>query len=371
MLRRLFSIDHLLDWLLVFIPIFAYLRFTGADRLWIFISSAIAIVPLAGLMGQATEALASRAGPGVGGLLNASFGNAAELIIGFVALRAGQIDLVQASITGSIIGNLLFVLGLAALVGGTGREKQTFNRTAAGIGSSMLFLAVTALLVPTLLTPALERQGLAGAPLDAQLRTLSEAIAVVLLVVYFLKLVFSLKTHRHLYDEEAAAETEDEPHWGPGAAIAVLAIATLITAVAAESLVGAVEEAALRAGLSRTFIGVIVIAVVGNAAEHSTAVVVARKGKMGLAITISLESSLQVALFVAPVLVFASGLFWPQGRPMTLHFTDFEAFSVAIAVGSATLISLDGETNWLEGIQLLAVYAILAIALFFMKGEVR
>jgi Ca2+:H+ antiporter len=367
MLRRLFSLEHALDWLLIFIPISAALRHQGGSPLAVFVTSGLAIVPLAGLMGRATEALAERAGPGVGGLLNATFGNAAELIIGLTGLRAGEIEVVQASLTGSIIGNLLFVLGLAALVGGARREKQTFNRTAAGMACSILFLAAAGLLVPTLLAPALERQGLAGAVLDARMRTISEAISVVLLAVYVMKLLFSLRTHRHLYDDgDEVAEAADEPQWSPAAAIAVLAGATALTALAADSLVGAVDAAARDVGLSRVFIGVILIAIVGNAAEHSTAVVAARKGKMSLALTISLESSQQIALFVAPALVFASTLY-PNARPMTLHFTDFEAFSVAIAVGSATMISQDGETNWLEGVQLLAVYAVLAIAFYFAK----
>jgi Ca2+:H+ antiporter len=364
MLRRLFAPENLLHWLLVFVPIAAWLRIAHADDLWVFGTSCLAIVPLAGLMGQATEALAHRAGPGIGGLLNASFGNAAELIIAFMALRAGHIEIVQASITGSIIGNLLFVLGLAVAAGGARREKQTFNRTAAGVGSSMLFLGVIALLVPTLLTPDLVKKGFLGAALDERLRTVSEWIACVLLAVYFLKLLFSLRTHHHLYSEEAEAEAEDEPHWGTGRSIAILLAATAATAAVAELLVGAVEHAAAEIGLSHVFIGVVVIAIIGNAAEHSTAVLVARKGKMNLALTIAMESSLQIALFVAPVLVFLGELY-PHNAPMTLHFTDFEAFAVAIAVGSATIISLDGESNWLEGVQLLAVYAVLAVAFYF------
>jgi Ca2+:H+ antiporter len=374
MLRRLFAPENLLHWLLVFVPVAAWLRFTHADAVWVFVASCLAIVPLAGLMGQSTESLSARAGPGIGGLLNASFGNAAELIIGFMALRAGHIEIVQASITGSIIGNLLFVLGLAAFLGGLWREKQTFNRTAAGVGSAMLFLGVVGLLVPTLVTPALlrraevsdlVRRGLDSHVLGETLRTMSEWIAAILLAVYFAKLLFSLKTHHHLYDEEAEHGAAAEARWSTAHSVAILLLATAATAFVAEILVGAVEHAAAEIGLSHVFIGVVVIAIIGNAAEHSTAVLVALKGKMNLAITIATESSLQIALFVAPVLVFLGELY-PQNAPMTLHFSDFEAFAVAIGVGSVALISLDGESNWLEGLQLLAVYGVLAVAFYFI-----
>lgn len=381
LIRRLFALENLLNWLLVFVPIAWWLEHKHADPLWVFVTSCVAIIPLAGLMGHATEALAHKAGPGIGGLLNASFGNAAELIIAFAALKAGKIEIVQASITGSIIGNLLFVLGLAVFLGGLKRDKQKFNQTAAGVGASMLFLGVVGLLVPTLLTPSMRAgvtaraaAGTSGVEierlLDGRLQVLSEWIAGILLATYVAKLIFSLKTHHHLYNEEAEAEEATEEHWGLGLSIAVLVVATAFTAIVAEFLVGAADHAAKALHLNDIFVGVVIVAIIGNAAEHSTAVLVAIKGKMNLALTIAIESSLQIALFVAPVLVFV-GIYYPpppgtSPHPMTLHFTDFEAFAVAIGVGATALISLDGESNWLEGLQLLAVYAVLGIAFFFV-----
>lgn len=379
-LRRAFALENLLNWLLVFVPVAWWMEHSHADPLWVFVTSCAAIIPLAGLMGHATEALAHAAGPGIGGLLNASFGNAAELIIAFVALKAGKVEIVQASLTGSIIGNLLFVLGLAVFMGGLKREKQKFNQTAAGVGASILFLAVVGLLVPTLVAPSVtqhlvedaDKAGkvLAGAELatavDGTMQTLSDWLAGIMLFVYAAKLWFSLKTHHHLYNEEADHEAEDEPHWSLKTSVVVLCVATALTAVVAEILVGAVEHAAEKLHLNDVFVGVVVVAIIGNAAEHSTAVLVAMKGKMNLALTISIESSVQIALFVAPVLVIMGNFYRGGAHPMTLHFTDFEAFSVAIAVASAALISIDGESNWLEGLQLLAVYAILGVAFFFV-----
>jgi len=365
-LKRIFALENLLHWLLVFVPVSIYMHHTHVDDLWIFIASCLAIIPLAGLMGHATEGLAAKAGPGIGGLLNASFGNAAELIIAIVGLKAGKVEIVQASITGSIIGNLLFVFGLAAFCGGLKRDKQAFNRTAAGVGASMLFLGVIGLLVPTMITHALEARGVTGAALDAKLVVLSEWIAGILLVTYVAKLLFSLKTHQHLYNEDAEAEAEEEVHWGLKLSVIVLIVATAFTAVVAEQLVGAVEKASHALHLNDVFVGVVIVAIIGNAAEHSTAVLVAMKGKMNLANTIAVESSLQISLFVAPLLVFV-GLYYPGAKhPMTLHFSDLEAFAVALSVGATALISLDGETNWLEGFQLLAVYAILAVGFFFV-----
>ncbi len=379
-LRRAFALENLLNWLLIFVPISWYLEHTHGNPLWIFVTACAAIIPLAGLMGHSTEALSHRAGPGIGGLMNATFGNAAELIIAFVALKAGKIEIVQASITGSIIGNLLFVFGLAVFFGGLKREKQKFNATAAGVGASILFLGTVGLLIPTFLTPLMRTKVAAGAAagtppavieqlLDARLLTMSEWIAGVLLVCYLAKLLFSLKTHHHLYNEEADAEANEVPHWGLGLSIGVLVVATALTAVVAEFLVGAVDHAAQSMGLKDLFVGVVIVAIIGNAAEHSTAVIVAIKGKMNLAITIAVESSLQIALFVAPLLVFLGTIYPPPAgtspHPMTLHFSDFEAFAVAIGVGSTALIAIDGESNWLEGLQLLAVYTLLAVAFFF------
>jgi Ca2+:H+ antiporter len=331
--------------------------FVPERALLLFVTSALAIVPLAGLMGRATEVLAHRMGSGIGGILNATFGNAAELIIAIVALRAGQVEMVKASVTGSIIGNILFVLGLAMLVGGFGRQRQTFNPQAAGTAASMMLLAVAALILPTFFHLMVREETVGG------IQRLSAGIAVVLLAMYLLSLAFSLKTHKHLYAE---AETAEDHGAAPGtlaAALATLAAATVLIAVLSEYLVASAEVAGKALHLSETFIGVMVIAVVGNAAEHFTAVLVARKDKMNLAITIGVESSRQIALFVAPVLVLL-GL--AIGQPMTLEFSLLEVGAVGLAVMIVNSIAQDGESNWLEGAMLLATYLILGIAFYFL-----
>ncbi|MBI3951067.1 MAG: calcium/proton exchanger [Acidobacteria bacterium] len=346
--------------LLVFVPVSIALELLPADPVWIFISSAAAIVPLAGLMGKATEHLAERLGAGLGGLLNASFGNAAELIIALMALRVGLYDVVKASITGSIIGNVLLVLGLSVLVGGLKFERQQFNRTAAGLGATLLMLSAIGLVVPAIFHYIVRGSDMAHE------KELSLEIAIVLFVTYLLSLVFALRTHKHLYagdvaqcDEEALGTAE----WSKGRAVLVLLAATALVALMSEFLVGAVEHTAGAFGMTEVFVGVILVAIIGNAAEHSTAVLVAAKNQMDLAMNIAIGSSIQVALFVAPVLVFVSYLF---GQPMDLIFTTFEVVSVVLAVGIVGLIAMDGESNWMEGVQLLAVYFILAMAFYFL-----
>jgi len=325
-------------------------------RLLLFAVSALGILPLAALMGRATEVLAHRLGSGVGGILNATFGNAAELIIAVVALQAGQIEMVKASITGSIIGNILFVLGLAMLVGGMGRRQQLFNAQAAGTAASMMLLAVAALLLPTFFHLMVENESMAG------MQRLSASIAVVLLITYLLGLVFTLKTHKDLYTD-AEEVLEEAPPGGMAGAMISLVAATVLIALLSEYLVASAEHAATTLHLSNTFIGVMVIAVIGNAAEHSTAVLVAWKGKMNLAITIAVESSRQIALFVAPALVLLGLVI---GQPMTLEFTLLEVAAVALAVIIMKSIAQDGESNWLEGVMLLATYVILGIAFYFL-----
>jgi len=354
-----FKIDPLLLFL-IFVPIAIALEFTHADPVWIFVASAAAIIPLAGLMGKATEHLAAHLGAGIGGLLNATFGNAAELIIAFMALRAGLLDVVKASITGSIIGNILLVLGLSVLAGGVKYQTQTFNRTAAGLGATLLALSAIGLVVPAIFHFVVH-----GNP-NAHEQELSLEIAIVLFVTYVLSLVFALKTHSHLYTGETVHEGDEVlgvETWSQGKSVSVLLIATVFVALMSEFLVGAVEHTAHAFGMTDVFVGVIVVAIVGNAAEHSTAVLMAMKNQMDLALNIAVGSSIQVALFVAPVLVFAGYL---VGQPMNLLFTTFEVVSVAISVGVVSLISMDGESNWMEGVQLLAVYVILAIAFYFL-----
>jgi Ca2+:H+ antiporter len=324
----------------------------------VFATAAGAIIPLAAYMGRATEHLAGRMGSGIGGLLNATFGNAAELIIALIALKAGLYDVVKASITGSIIGNILLVLGLAILAGGIKHRRQTFNRTSAGVGATLLALSAVSLVVPAIF------HHIVRGTEAARERRMSLEIAIVLFAIYLASLFFSLKTHRHLYTGAAAPD----PHAGGGGwsvrkSLIVLAAATTGVAVMSEALVGAVTATAAAFGFTEVFVGVILVAIVGNAAEHSTAVLMAMKNQMDLAVNIAIGSSIQVAMLVAPVLVFASYLF---GRPMDLVFSTFEVVAVSIAAGVATLVALDGESNWMEGAQLLGVYAILGLAFYFL-----
>jgi Ca2+:H+ antiporter len=346
--------------LLLFIPIAFLLEYVfHAGALWVFLASSAAIIPLAALMGRATEQLAERLGEGVGGLLNATFGNAAELIIAIVALRAGLIDLVKASITGSIIGNLLLVFGASALWGGVKYQTQKFNRTAAGLSATLLVLSAVALFIPAIFHLVVGREsGVAE-------RTLSVEIAVVLIVTYALSLLFSLKTHKHLYVGEAGPHTDElTPTRSTAKALIMLLAATGGVALMSEMLVGAVEETAKVFGMNEVFVGVILVALIGNAAEHSSAILMAGKNKMDTAITIAVGSSIQIALFVAPVLVFLSYVVAPQ--PMDLRFTTLELVAVGLSVWIMSLIAQDGESHWMEGVQLLAVYAILALAFFWL-----
>ena len=322
-----------------------------------FILCAFALIPLARLMGEATEVIAHKLGAGLGGLMNASFGNAAELIIAIAALRAGQVDVVKASLTGAILGNILLVLGAAVLLGGIKRQKQTFNTTAALSGSGMMFLALTAMVIPDVFHIT---RGEAAIPL---MRPLSIGISIVLLVIYGLSLVFALRTHAHLYAGEVDDDIEGLPQWTVRKAMVVLLAATAGVVVVAEFLIHALEDAITSFGFTHTFVGVIVIAIVGNAAEHSTAVLMALKNKMDVAFNIAFESSKQIALFVAPLLVL---LAIPLGQNLTLEFSHMEVVAMGIAIGAATLIALDGESNWLEGVMLLGVYAILAVTFFYI-----
>jgi len=366
----LFALENILNLLLIFIPISIVLFLIEAGAVFVFFSSALAIVPLAGLMGRATEALAVEFGEGIGGLLNATFGNAAELIIALAALRAGLHDVVKASITGSIIGNILLVFGLALLLGGLRYPKQNFNRTAATMSATLLTLAGIALVVPAIyhhIAVDPRRATTASPSLRFQEMELSTEIAVVLFITYVLSLIFALKTHPHLYTGGDAAEVHsaEGTHWTKRTAALVLLGATALVALMSEILVESIEHAADTLGMTDIFVGVILVAIIGNAAEHSTAVLVARKNKMDLAINIAIGSSLQIALFVAPVLVFASYLF---GNPMDLRFTTFEVVAVVISAVVANLISSDGESNWMEGVQLLAVYLILGMAFYLLPA---
>lgn len=383
--------------LLVAIPIVFILEWMHAPALAVFAMSGVAIVPLAGLMGRATEHLAEKLGAGIGGLLNATFGNAAELIIALIALSKGpqMYDLVKASITGSIIGNVLLVLGLAIVAGGLRYRRLQFNATAAGLGASLLALAAAGLILPSLYYFSyMFDTAISGGNFDnTAIEYLSEEISVVLIITYALSLVFSLKTHSHLFagdtPEEHAAPHEGTTHPAPGdghtavgdvaehsehaawsrkKAITVLLLATVGVAIMSEVLIGSVEAACEALGMTQVFVGVIVVAIVGNAAEHSTAVLVAMKNKMDLAVTIAVGSSIQIALFVAPVLVFASMLMGYE-HPLDLHFTPMELVAVVMSVAVLALVCLDGESHWMEGVMLLAFYIILALAFFHLPVE--
>ena len=348
---------HPLDLLLVFVPIALVLEWMHASAVWVFVASAAAIIPLAGIMGRATEHLAARMGSGVGGLLNATFGNAAELIIALMALREGLTEVVKASITGSIIGNILLVLGLAVLCGGLKHERQTFNRTSAGIGATLLALSAIGLVVPAIF------HMLSHGAATGREQRMSLDIAIVLFLIYALSLVFSLKTHSHLYRGDGHHGVDESQLWSRKKSVGLLAAATTGVALMSEALVGAVVPTAEQLGFTQVFAGVILVAIIGNAAEHSTAVIMAMRNQMDLAMGIAIGSSTQVALFVAPVLVFAS---YALGHPMNLVFSTFEVLAVTIAAGVATLVAMDGESNWMEGAQLLGVYVILAIAFYFL-----
>jgi Ca2+:H+ antiporter len=354
-----------LNWLLIAAPVAAALHWFHAGAIWVFVCSCIAILPFAGLMGRATENLAETLGAGIGGLLNATFGNAAELIIALLMLRRGEAmyPLVKASITGSIIGNSLLVLGLAIMLGGFRYPRQQFNRTWAGMGATLLALASIGLLVPTIFTYTTQEH--------RPIELLSEEIAVILIVIYLLSLVFSLGTHRHLFGGDEAEQQKTgghHPEWGRGTSLWMLVIATAGVTWMAELMVGSVEHTAEALGMNKVFIGVIVVAVIGNAAEHSTAILVAMRNKMDLAVQIAVGSSLQVALLIAPVLVFASMLMGHQ-PPLDLHFTVLEMITVILAVGVLALVAQDGESHWMEGVMLLGVYVILALAFYHLPQE--
>jgi len=363
-----FAPERALMLLLVFVALAPLAEMLHWGGVAVFVCAGLAIVPLAGLMGEATEKLAERFGAGIGGLLNATFGNAAELIIALVALHKGLYDVVKASVTGSIIGNVLLVLGLALFFGGLKRERQTFDRSAAAVGSTLLALAAIGLVIPAMFhfvaESAVRAQTLDPIRERALERSLSLEIAIVLFAAYVLSLVFSLRTHKHLYAGAGHGPAEHAargPLWKP---LLTLLVATALVAWMSEMLVGAVEEASHVLGLTPVFVGVIVVAVVGNAAEHSTAVLVAIKNQMDLALNIAIGSSVQIALFVAPVLVFAS-YFMPHG-PMDLRFTPFEVMAVGICAFVANLVAQDGESNWLEGALMVVVYIVLAIAFYFL-----
>jgi Ca2+:H+ antiporter len=367
--RRSFYQLRPLDWLLLAVPLAFFVNFLPAwkNETLLFFVSGVALIPLASWLGRATEHLSARAGPGIGGLLNATLGNAPELILSLAALSKGLIVVVKASITGSILGNILLVLGTAILVGGTRFAHQSFNQTATRVAATSLSLAVIGLIIPTIFHAATQRQP--GDWSSHATQNLSLAVAVVLFVTYILWLVFSLITHRDLLMEtdlgEVAINERKKSAWPVPKAFMVLALAAIFIAVMSEFLAGSVEAACKSLGLTEVFAGVIIVSIISNASEF-TAVLAALKDQMDLSLSIAIGSSLQIALFITPVLIFASYLF---GLRMTLEFSLPEVAALSLAVGIVVLISGDGECNWFEGAQLLAVYLIIAVLFFFLPAR--
>lgn len=378
---RFLTSSHGWPYLLVpLIPVAIALELAHAGPVVVFLASALGVIPTAALMGRATEELAARSGPGIGGLLNVTFGNAPEIIIALFALGSGLHEVVKASLVGSILGNILLVMGASMLVGGLRRERQYFDRTAANAQSLMLLLAVAALCVPAIFE-LVEGQGLPSpgsevVNYDSTVEHLSLAVAIVLLVTYAFGLLFSLKTHRALFNPheardpqappEAQGEAEAEEHgepWSIRKAVLALAGAGVAVGVMSEILVGSISEASESIGLSEFFVGVIVVAIVGNAAEHWVAVLVAAKNKMDLAVNISIGSSAQIALFAVPVLVICSFFLGPHPMPFVLN--GFELGGIILAVIIANQVTNEGESHWFEGVQLLAVYVVLALGFYF------
>jgi Ca2+:H+ antiporter len=354
--------------LVPFIPIAIALELAHAEATLIFITSALGVIPTAALMGRATEELAARSGPGIGGFLNVTFGNAPELIIAFFALNEGLQEVVKASLIGSILGNILLVMGAAMFIGGRKRERQRFDRTAANVTALMLLLAVVAMIMPALFE-MVQGEGLPKPDEQAHnypsdVEHLSIAVAIVLLITYVAGLIFSLRTHKDLFNPEHGPEDHVDEPWSVRRSVLMLAGAGVAVGVMSEILVGSITEASESIGLSPFFVGVIVVAIVGNAAEHWVAIYFAMRDKMDLAVNIAIGSSAQIALFAAPVLVLLSLVI--GDFPMALVFNGFELGALVLAVLIAQQVVAEGESTWFEGLQLLAVYAVLGLTFYFV-----
>lgn len=342
------------------IPVALFLQFTHGSMVMLFIFAALAILPLAAWIGSATEQLAHRMGATAGALFNATFGNFAEMVIAFFALRAGLPDVVRASFSGSVVGNLLFVGGASMIAGGVKFKSMKFNALAAESQAGQMILAVSAVVVPALFYHTAQQAHQANL-----IHPVSIGTSIILLVVYFLGLFFSFKTHKEALAAETHHEMADGTQWPLSRAIGLLAVASVLTGIVAEGLVHAVHEAGRAWGMNEVFLGFVVLAIVGNAAEHSTAVLLAMRNQMDTSLNIAMQSSVQIALFVTPVLVLIS---FPMGQPLDIIFTPFELLAMGLAVAIFAYLVMDGETNWYEGIQLLAVYAIIAVALYFLPS---
>jgi Ca2+:H+ antiporter len=355
--------------LVPFIPVAIALELAHADAAIIFFASAAGVIPTAALMGRATEELAARSGPGIGGLLNVTFGNAPELIIALFALEAGLQEVVKASLVGSILGNILLVMGASMLIGGAKRDRQYFDRTAANVQSIMLLLAVVALVMPAIyelvIGGSLPNPTEKSQQFPSDLETMSAAVAVVLLLTYVAGLFFSLRTHRDLFNPVHAEEDHvGAAPWTVRKSVTALALAGVAVGLMSEILVGSIVEASEGVGLSPFFVGIIVVAIVGNAAEHWVAVYFAARDKMDLSVNIAIGSSAQIALFAAPLLVLISFFLGPF--PMALVFNGLELGAIIMAVLIANQVTQEGESTWFEGLQLLAVYVVLGLVFFFV-----
>jgi len=345
-----------LNWLLVLVPISLVGNFVLHHEVLVFLTAAGAIIPLAGLIGRATDQLAVRAGSRLGGLLNATFGNVAELVIALFLILEGEVEVVKASLTGSILGNLLLVLGLSFLVGGLRHREQEYSARAAGVHATSLMLAVIGLLMPALFVVT------TGTESFIEREVVSGTVATVLISLYAAVLVFVYITHEHLFRMPTA---EEEASWSTRLAFGVLVGAVALVALESELLVSSLEPALVSIGLSKLFVGLIVIPIIGNAAEHSAALMFALRNKVDVTLEIAIGSSTQIALFVAPVLVFIS---LAVGHPMDFVFSPFEVAAVGLSTLMVSLIALDGRSNWLEGAQLLGAYVIMAISFFFVRS---
>ena len=355
-----------INWLLAFIPITVALEHAGLPAPWVFFSAAVAIVPIASLIVRATEQIATRTGDAIGGLLNATFGNAPELIIAFVALKAGLLDMVRASLIGAILANMLLALGVAFLLGGLRYRDQDYNPAAARVYSSMMLIAVVSLAVPSAFS-----RFFAPNEMIRQEQMLNIGIAVVLLLAYGLYLFYSLKTHPKSFAsvESGGGEEHEESQWSVARAVSSLVGASVLAAWMSEVLVGAAEGTGEALGMSQTFIGIVFLAIVGGAAESGSAIVMARKNKVDLTLGIALGSSIQIALFVAPMLVLASYFIAPQ--PLELSFGRAEVGSLFLGTLLATIVCGDGESNWYKGVQLVTLYLIIALMFYFIPDVVK
>lgn len=345
----------LLKYMLIFIPISFIAEFMHASPSIMFVLAAFSIIPLAGLMGEGTEEISFYSGPKIGGFLNGTFGNATELIISFFALKQGLFEVVKSSVAGAVIGNVLLVLGASMLAGGLKHKTQKFNKKVVEVSASMLLFAVVGLCIPALFTHTVD-----PSLLNTRYEGLSLIVAIVMITIYILSLIFSFFTHKDIYIVNSEEETTAK--WSLKKAILILIISTVLIAIESEFLVSGIEDITKSLGLSEFFVGIIIIPIIGNAAEHSTGVVMALKNKMDVALEIAIGSSLQIILFVAPVLIFISLLF----TPMSIVFNEFELIALIVAVLIVNRVSNDGESNWLEGVQLLAVYLIIAASFFIL-----